>query len=335
MTDDRWLAETTARLRSHASQAEPMPEAMPRLRGAVTRRRRSRATTVAAGTVAALGICGIAVALNQSDAPRSEGDLAAPASDPATSTPDPAPTSPCPEPLDTLGTPPPIPDLAAQEELIVTLRTLSSVFIAHAEPTPLGVIALVADESGDQDYLADPKVVQRLKRLGVGLVYEWIPKGEDGGSAREQVRQAIQWSLQDAISDVRARTKGLTGSAGIVLWQEAGALVLDWKRPVPPEVAALDGVRTDGVRVEVREVTYSNADTRRAGRAVFTWARGNDLVETLSSASACGDGTGLRVGVVPDRAADAELATQIEQAAGMPVSVVAEEPPVNLIERPR
>ncbi|MFS3128794.1 hypothetical protein ACLM5J_10355 [Nocardioides sp. Bht2] len=333
MTDDRWLEETTARLRAHATQAEPLPAAIPRLRGAVTRRRRRRTATLAAGTVAALGICGVAVALNQQQEPRRDVDLAAPNSPAAT--PATLPASACPDPLDALGTPPPIDDLAEQKELIFTLHTLSSVLVVHAEPTPLGVVALVADETGDQDYFAEPTVAQRLKQLGVGVVYEWIPRGEEGGSAKEQVRQAIQWSLQDAISDVRARIRGLTGSAGLVLWQEAGALVLNWKRPAPPEVVALQGVRADRVRVELREVTYSDADTLRAARAVFAWAKANHATRLLSSASGCGDGTGLKVGVVPKRAADANLAAQLEEAAGMRVTVVPEERPVDLPGRIR
>ncbi len=52
--------------------------------------------------------------------------------------------------------------------------------------------------------------------------------------------------------NARARGEGCAGgvagpgSAGLAFWQEAGAVLLSWKAPLPDEIAALEGQRPDG-----------------------------------------------------------------------------------------
>jgi len=190
------------------------------------------------------------------------------------------------------------------------------------------VVALVEDDSGDLDYWADPSVAQRLSGLGVAHTYEWQPasSGSDGGAA-DQVRQVILWELYPVLRQVRQDVRGMSGMAGIGFWPEAGAVVVQWRAPIPPEVSALVGTRASGARVEVRPTVYSRADVRHAQDHLQEWLRDTDRRRDWSSAGACADGSGLIVGMRPKAAGEPGLANEIAAAVGMPVLVIPEDRP--------
>jgi hypothetical protein len=149
-----------------------------------------------------------------------------------------------------------------------------------------------------------------------------------GVDADGQIRQVLQWLLQPAISDVRRATRSLPGDAGLALWQDAGAVLLQWKAPVPQELLALAGVRPDGVEVIVEPVDYSQQDMQRAARQLQAVLRERGLRDRWSSSYGCGDGSGLVVGIVPPLTDRAELQADFTEALGLPVMVVPEERPV-------
>jgi hypothetical protein len=222
-----------------------------------------------------------------------------------------------------------IADLEQQQRIVRRLSALSSVRVRHAGPSPLGVVALVVDDSGDLDSHADPAVVTQLQELGAAHVFEWDPSmASVGVDADGQIRQVLQWLLQPAISDVRRATRSLPGDAGLALWQDAGAVLLQWKAPVPQELLALAGVRPDGVEVIVEPVDYSQQDMQRAARQLQTVLRERGLRDRWSSSHGCGDGSGLVVGIVPPLTDRAELQADFTEALGLPVMVVPEERPV-------
>lgn len=332
MTGDPWMDELTDQLRRAASAVAPTADAAAVVRARFDRRRRHRALATVAGSATLVALVGVGVAVVQPDGTDPDGAPApvAPATPPTSG---PTPFS-CPQELDLLQTTPPIPDLADQRRIVHQLATLDSVWVRHAAPSALGVVALVQDDSGDVDHWADPEVVGRLARLGVAHTYEWDPGAAGSGvDAGDQVRQVLLWELDPVMKDVRRAVRGVPGSAGLAFWPEGGAIVVHWKTPVPSEVRELAGTRADGVRVEVRGATYSDADVRRAQRRLSVWLREAGRRHQWSSASACADGSGLVVGMLPQVAGKPGLAEEISDAVGMPVLVVPEDPPVDLALR--
>lgn len=217
-------------------------------------------------------------------------------------------------------------DLEAQQQVVRRLTTLSSVQVRHAAPSPLGVVALVVDDSGDPDSYADPAVVAQLREVGVAHVFEWDPTAATAGvDADGQVRQVLQWLLQPALNDVRSATRDLSGAAGIAFWQDAGALLLQWKAPAPQEVLALNGTRPDGVRVIVESVDYSRLDIQRAQKRLHGVLREHGLKDRWSSSYGCGDGSGLIVGMTPPITDRGDLQTLFGDALGLPVMVLPED----------
>ncbi|MDP2775344.1 MAG: hypothetical protein Q8O61_17460 [Nocardioides sp.] len=226
---------------------------------------------------------------------------------------------------------PPVPDLAEQQRTVQQLYAMSSVQVRHAAPTRLGVVALVVDDSGDPDSYAEPDVVAQLRAAGASHVYEWDPSIASAGvDADGQVRQVLQWRLDPAIGDVRRATRGVPGDAGLALWTDAGAVLLQWKAPIPQEVLALAGVRPDGVEVIVEPVAHSRQDVTRAQERLQSALRELGLLDRFSSASACGDGSGLIVGLVPPITDRAALQADLSEALGLPVMVIHEERPLPL-----
>ncbi len=223
----------------------------------------------------------------------------------------------------------PIADLDQQQQVVRRLAALRSVQVRYAALSPLGVVALVVDGSGDRDWLADPSVVTQLEGLGAAHVFEWNPTAASVGvDADGQVRQVLSWLLEPAIGDVRRATRGLPGDAGLGLWQDAGAVLLQWKAPVPQEVLALAGVRPDGVEVIVEPVVYSGQDVRRAQRRLETVLRERGLWDRWSSSSGCADRSGLVVGMVPPLADRPDLQADLTEELGLPVMVVPGERPL-------
>lgn len=219
-----------------------------------------------------------------------------------------------------------IADLETQQQVLRRLTTLSSVQVRHAAPSPLGVVALVVDDSGDPDSYADPAVVAQLREVGVAHVFEWDPTAATAGmDADGQVRQVLQWLLQPALNDVRSATRDLSGAAGIALWQDAGAVLLQWKAPAPQEVLALNGTRPDGVTVIVESVDYSRLDIQRAQRQLQGVLREYGHRDRWSSSYGCGDGSGLIVGMAPPLPDRGDLQTILSDALDLPVMVVPED----------
>lgn len=312
-------------LRRASRAVVPAPDATAMVRAGLARKRRRRALTTVAGSVAGVALLGVGLGVALPGGTGPDRPLPQTPASPSVSTTTGSAEFTCPtgdEPQEA----PPVPDLAAQERLVRQLATLDSVKVEYAAPTALGVVALVQDDSGDLDLRADPTVAARLQRAGVAHVYEWEPGASAVGlDADGQVRRVAGWVLDPAMRDVRRSVRGLAGSAGLAYWPEAGAIVVRWKAPVPEQVQELAGTRPDGVRVDVRPATYSSADVREAQRKLSTWLEETDRRSQWSSAAACADGSGLAVGMVPRVADEPGLAEEIADAVGMPVHVVPED----------
>lgn len=176
----------------------------------------------------------------------------------------------------------------------------------------LGLIALV---SGD---LA--KARAELIPRGVAIVERWHdPKGDVNPIA--QVTDVVAARLRPVEREVRRATRGLEGGYDVVPWVAGGAVVVQWRPPVPGVVTALAGERPDRVRVLVEEVPLSRHQVDRAASAVED---ADDLGVEVTAAYGCADGTGLVVGVAPDTDLDDRSALQerMAAAAGVPVLVV-------------
>lgn len=233
----------------------------------------------------------------------------------------------CPRASRVLGDAPPIPDREELDAIAERVRRTGwdGFEVRRVEATHLGVVALVAG-----DLQAARRV---LAEVGAAQTHAWddslAPVGVD---AAGQVREVLQGLLEPAVRDVRAAVRGIPGQESIALWPEAGAVLLQWKAPVPTEVRALAGRRPDGVRVIVEPTRYSRRDIRAASERVVAAIRAGRIEVDWSTASGCADGSGLVVGVQPHSLADraAELEAQLAEVAGMPVRVVPEEPPVPL-----
>jgi len=215
----------------------------------------------------------------------------------------------------------PIPDLGEQERVVTEVTGLvRNVWtVRHAEPTALGVVALVQGNVG----LAE----QQLPEHGVALVAPWSQRPD----AAAQVDRVLERAVLPVADLVQRETDRLSGGAGVALWKDAGAVVLSWRAPAPPEVLALAGEQRGGVRVIVDEVPWSGEDVRAASVTLWERARRMPDVE-LTSTGACGDLSGLVVGVVAplEEPRRAELQERFAEIAGMPVKVVEGEPVVGL-----
>lgn len=95
-------------------------------------------------------------------------------------------------------------ELRDQKRVVGQVRALSSVQVRHVETTPIGVVALVVDDSGDEDLRADPAVVARLRELGVAQVREWDPAAAEAGTgAAAQVRRVITRTVRITVRDAQ------------------------------------------------------------------------------------------------------------------------------------
>lgn len=95
-------------------------------------------------------------------------------------------------------------ELRDQKRVVGQVRALSSVQVRHAETTPIGVVALVVDDSDDADLRADPSVVARLRELGVAQVREWDPAAAAAGTgAAAQVRRVITQTVRITVRDAQ------------------------------------------------------------------------------------------------------------------------------------
>jgi hypothetical protein len=224
---------------------------------------------------------------------------------------------------------PSIADLAEQSALRDRVRATSwsGFSVEVIEPTHLGLIALVT---------GDVAAAQReLGQLGVRHVHDRSVFYPEIDQPQDQIDLAIEWLLEPASNDVRRRLRGIAGAGDPALWQKAGALVLQWKRPVPAEVLALAGRRPDGITIYVDPVRFSTKELNAARDRLDPvlakrYADGIDF--TWSQSGNCADNSGIQIGVVPSSLGDqrAQLQIALSKAAGVPVQVLPAEPMVPL-----
>ena len=336
-----------------ASSVTPAPEAGRLVRAGIKRRQRRRAAVAVVGGAAAVAVVAgstFAISRPTADTPATPAAPSTTAVSPPSSAP---PSSPSPaytplvngfweepKPGDCPGmskvfdpaAAPPIVDLAEQQQVVeeITARVRNAYTVRYARATALGVVALVM---GDLDVAKE-----QLAADGVELVYAWDPSGPEVGLDEEgQVHQIVGWQFDPVINELRRSIRGISADGGsgeghLALWMKAGAVLLQWKAPVPDDVRALeDRVWRNGVRVVVEGVRYSQTELTHAGFTVLDRARTEGI--EVSSASGCGDLSGLAVGVGrPDLLGhEAELKQKFTDWTGMPVTVFEEAPPVDLM----
>lgn len=194
--------------------------------------------------------------------------------------------------------------------------------VAFAEPTRLGVMAFVA---GD---LESARPV--LQRLGAKHVWEREADSdfEDGYDREGLVGQALQWVLQQPMEEVLGTLRGLPDDGEAAFWDEAGAIYVQWKAPLPPEVAALAGIRPDGIEVVVDETLYAPRDLHVGMNLIFDAAQRGEIEADLTSGSTCGDLSGVLIGVEPGSLGERgpRLQEELGRIAGVPVHVIPQAP---------
>jgi hypothetical protein len=326
--DESWMDE----LRDLEGVLRPTAEALPTVQEQVRRRRRVRAfggALGAAGLVAAVTAAAVLIP-NHGGGPGSVGPVATTPTETPSPTPVPGKVSPnfdCGHGagrIDIFTTaPPPIVDLVTQKALIEELmgKSWSAFELADAEPTQLGVVALVTGDYQDAKATLQSEGVRQIAVQTKAL-----------GSAHDQAMNFIQELLEPALDEVNRRSKSVPGHGSTAVWSEGGAVVVDWKAPIPDEIKAMAGVRPDGVRVIVQPVRYSENDIQVATNRVLDAIKSDEVDAKWSSATGCDDGSGMVLGIQPDSLGKrtAALETQLTEIAGMPVHVIAEEAPVPL-----
>lgn len=188
--------------------------------------------------------------------------------------------------------------------------------------TSLGVYVLVTgDEAEARRVLVD--------EYGVSVVWLWEPDVWGPGSEEEIIHlMADEEAFQPMMQEVKRRTRGLEGSGGIAYWISSGAILVQWKKPVPAEVYALEDIEFKaGGRIVVDGVDHSEKERVRAQNRVVAAFNQGTVDADFSFAGACGDNSGLIVGITPDSLGKRapELQETLAGIAGMPVMVVAEE----------
>lgn len=325
---DEWME----RLRQATDEVWPTGDARARVTAELRRRRRIRWTAYgAAGAVAALTAAGLALpALLGGDPSPGPGDrfgASGPtAGDPARFT--------CPTESPVLTEQPALPDgdvVNANKMAYdrITSGDFDGFEVHHIEHfLHAGVYVLVTG-----DLAAARRQLSALGAAGVGL---WDPSGPSIGlDEAGQLEQLVQWNLQPVLHEARRATRGIDGVAALAYWDDAHAVLVQWEDPVPAEVRALEGVRREsGAQVIVRGVAHSAADVRRAQRALERWLVATDRRDDWSSAYACGDFSGLVVGMTPGSLEAADLGAlqaEISEAIGMPAFVVPQAKPADLL----
>ncbi len=194
--------------------------------------------------------------------------------------------------------------------------------IAFAEPTRLGVIAFV-----DGDLAAARPV---LRDLGATHVYrrDMGPEFGDGNDREALVDQALQWALEKPMRDVRRTLRGLPKDGDLAYWTRAGAVYVQWKRPLPAQVAALAETFVDGALVVVDETPYSPREIQAANDRLIAADERGEVDADLSTLGACGDLSGALVGIAPESLGDRadRLQEQLSRIARLPVRVVPMRP---------
>lgn len=203
---------------------------------------------------------------------------------------------------------PPLADLAEQQELAAQVegRSGNGYVVRMARPSAIGVIAMI-----DGDLAAAYDDLPRAVTLS-----KWFSPEESYFIALEEFVRPTLRALPNELNQ-----PGLAGKVGVVQWQEAGAVVVQWKAPVPPEVLALTGPRADGTVVLVEPTRFDKAELRTASAVVR-----QGLDAGFVNVYPCGDFSGLEVmleGSDPrnDGIDTDALEAELTDLAGVPVSV--------------
>ena len=298
-----------------AGSVSATSDALPLVRDRIRRRKRQRAVVAVVGSaalVAAVAGTGFVLFRPSSDRPSTPAVATSSAAE--------AELFSCPQGLDLPQDPPPIADLADQQATIASIeaRTWDGFTIERTAPSPLGVVAMI---EGD---LARAR--SALGAAGAPVVYNCDPALDGGGMG--YLDWVMQWRLDPVVHEVAKIKLDVDGYAGIALWQDAGAVILQWKAPIPPEVQALAGVRPDRVTVIVRPTDYSSRELAHARKLVTKAFESGAVNARWTMVSSCSDASGFVVGIQPplgDRRA--ELQYLLSSLAGVPVMVVPQEPP--------
>jgi hypothetical protein len=298
-----------------AESIAPMPGATALVHEQVRRRQRRRAVVAvlaSAAVVAAVAGTGFALSRHTVVQPGSAGPTVTASTD--------FDLFSCPEEHRVFTDPvPPIEDLAEQQATIESIEAepWDGFTIERTAASPLGVVAMI---EGD---LAGAR--SALGAVGVPIVYNWDPQLDGGGMG--YLDWVIQWRLDPVVHQLRELRRDIDGYAGVALWPEAGAVVLQWKAPVPAEIQALAGTRPDRIQVIVTPAALSERDLN-IGRKLVSEAMDDGRFDAQwSSLSSCADSSGLEVGIVPESLGDrrAELQEQLTRIAGVPVMVRPQE----------
>lgn len=193
--------------------------------------------------------------------------------------------------------------------------------VAFAEPTRLGVMAFVDGDLG----AAEPE----LRAAGVTGVWprDQGPEFPEADRA-DLVRLALNEALEKPMSEVRRATRGLPRDGDFAFWSSAAAIYVQWKAPLPPEVAALAGIRPDGIEVVVDETLYAPRDLHVGMNLIFDAAQRGEIEADLTSGSTCGDLSGVLIGVEPGSLGERgpRLQEELARIAGVPVHVIPQAP---------
>jgi len=332
--------ELERRLQQYAESARPAAGATDRIAAAVTARRRRRtALTTGVAALAVVGVVGGASALS------GRGPDREPTADQTATTPPTiasSPTAPagytgytCPrDEAVTDRVPPPILDLAEQQAVVAELESTQwkTMDVKVARPSPLGVVVLV--ERTDMT-LAEARSFL-VREHGAGLVYDWDPSGPSVGlDADGQVTQVLAWQVQEVLPTVRQAVRGRDGYVNLWVWPDAASIQVFWHGEVPADVQAMVGDLGNGVRLDPIIPTVLSMQTLEQAQdgsveALTDWG----LRDKWSTTGKCHDYSGLVVGVqVADPGRRSELSQRLQQELGVPVMVVDEDPPVDLVDR--
>jgi hypothetical protein len=219
---------------------------------------------------------------------------------------------------------PPIMDIRQQQAIAARVESLSGQgwSVVFARPTRLGVFAFV-----DGDVEAARRVL-----LGADAAHVWQrdqgPEFGDGDDHDALVDQAMQWALEKPMEEVLGALRSLPNDGEPAYWDKAGAILVQWKGPLPARVASLDGMRPDGVLVIVEETPYSPREIQAANDRIVAADERGDIDAHLSALGACGDLSGALIGIRPESLGDraGQLQEELSRIAGLPVHVVPVEP---------
>lgn len=151
--------------------------------------------------------------------------------------------------------------------------------------------------------------------------------GGESGTDPETVRRSeeIQKALSPMHSFIERGGKGFARTKIDIAERSA---TIQWKRPVPAEISALEGTADSGVTIRVEPVPFSESDVDQAVKRLQDAAKSGEIPRPLSY-RANQQFDGLQVGYAESDLANAskpETMAALERIAAMPVSVASDTP---------